>query len=137
MDAVDLRFPPRSFDTVICVEAVFHFATREKFLRAASRVLKPGGSLVLSDIIGTRALEHSPGRHPANYVEDRIAYRHLYRHAGFGSVRIVDATGPCWDDYVRQALAFVGGKVTEGAVSPAAYRRLSRRNRRQSIGLPE
>lgn len=135
MDAVDLRFPPRSFDAVICVEAVFHFATREKFLRAASRVLRPGGFLVLSDIIGTRALEHAPGRHPSNYVDDLAAYRRLYQDSGFGSVRVVDATGPCWDDYVRQALAFVGGKVARGAVSPAAYRWLSRLYWRISMGV--
>jgi SAM-dependent methyltransferase len=135
MDAVNLQFPRHSFDAVICVEAVFHFATRAAFLREASRVLRPDGYLVLSDIIGSRALEHAPGRHPANYVDDLGAYRRLYRDAGFGDVRIVDATGPCWNEYVRQALAFVGSKTKEGAVSPAAYRRLSRLYWRIGLGV--
>ena len=51
MNATELAFPDQSFNNIICVEAAFHFSTREKFLHEASRVLKPGGGLVLSDIL--------------------------------------------------------------------------------------
>jgi ubiquinone/menaquinone biosynthesis C-methylase UbiE len=135
MDAAALQFEPETFDAVICVEAVFHFSTREKFLHEAARVLKPGGYLVLSDIIGTRALEHTPGRHPANYVPDLEAYRRLYGAAGFDAVRIIDATKACWTDYVREALTFVRGKVREGAVHPAAYRLFARLYWQISVGV--
>ena len=46
-----LDFPKPQFDAVICVEAAFHFNTRDIFLREALRILKPRGSLVLSDML--------------------------------------------------------------------------------------
>ncbi|MDP2105111.1 MAG: class I SAM-dependent methyltransferase, partial [Desulfobulbaceae bacterium] len=51
MDAAALQFSDASFDAIICVEAAFHFHTREKFLQEALRVLKTGGILVLSDAL--------------------------------------------------------------------------------------
>jgi MPBQ/MSBQ methyltransferase len=53
-DACSLPFRSASFDHVFCVEAMFHFDSRRRFLVEAARVLRPGGSLVVSDILVRR-----------------------------------------------------------------------------------
>lgn len=50
-DACALPLPDASQDHVTCVEAMFHFADRARFLAEAARVLRPGGTLVVTDIL--------------------------------------------------------------------------------------
>ena len=95
MDATQLDFPDNHFDAVICVEAAFHFDTRDKFLGEAHRVLKPGGSLVLSDIL-FRTMFNAVvpfGQVPrANLMAGIDEYRTRLAAAGFAAVAVIDAT---------------------------------------------
>ena len=50
-DACELPFDDASFDRVFCIEAMFHFSSRQQFLSEVCRVLKPGGRIVTSDIV--------------------------------------------------------------------------------------
>ncbi len=62
-DACRLPVADASVDRVLCVEAMFHFSSRRAFLREAARALRPGGTLVCSDIVlerSARALQ-APG----------------------------------------------------------------------------
>ena len=90
MDAAQLDFPDASFDNIVCVESAFHFITREQFLREAFRVLKPGGRLVLSDILGWLTKPKA-----ANYLTGPAAYSELLAKVGFDSPYVLDATREC------------------------------------------
>jgi MPBQ/MSBQ methyltransferase len=118
MDAARLDFPDASFDAVLCVEAAFHFNTRERFLREAQRVLRPGGQVLLADILGTRDTERSrPLRSAANYLEDPTAYAALLRDTGFtAAVEVEDATAACWKGCYRSFTRFVHEQYLCGAI---------------------
>ncbi|MEZ4311032.1 MAG: methyltransferase domain-containing protein [Polyangiaceae bacterium] len=63
-DACALPFEDGSFDRVMAVECVFHFASRRRFFAEAARVLRAEGRLVLSDLVASEALVRSRGELP-------------------------------------------------------------------------
>ena len=99
MDATKLDFPDSHFDAVVCIEAACHFDTRDKFFTEAHRVLKPGGSLALSDMLFHSSIANAlseVGQVPrANLVPSIADYHAHLAAAGFVSIDVADATEPC------------------------------------------
>ena len=50
MDALDLPFADRSLDVVLLFEAIYYLPDADAFLSEASRVLRPGGRLLISTV---------------------------------------------------------------------------------------
>ena len=110
MDAATLEFPDGQFDNMVCVESVFYFDTRERFLNEAYRVLKPGGRLVLSDILHTK-LPWSPKIViKENHVKNLDAYRDIYVRAGFQDVQVIEATSESWKGFRRGLMRCIWDK---------------------------
>jgi SAM-dependent methyltransferase len=113
-----LEFPDCSFDNILCVEAAFHFNTRDSFYRHAFRVLKPGGYLVTSDMLGPKRW---PGAVPANALAspDEVAQR--LASTGFKNVQVSDATEECWKAFSRHMRAWPAEQRKAGRIDVATY----------------
>jgi uncharacterized protein with NAD-binding domain and iron-sulfur cluster/ubiquinone/menaquinone biosynthesis C-methylase UbiE len=104
MDAANLGFTDSSFDTVVCIEAAFHFRTRQAFLREALRVLKPGGYLTMSDLLMAWGTPLVP---PENHLATPRAYAELLERCGFVDVVLSDGTEQTWRAYRRRLTSFL------------------------------
>jgi SAM-dependent methyltransferase len=104
-DGCELPFAGGSFDRVVCIEALFHFASRRQFFGEAGRVLLPGGVLVLTDMYVSTAsrLDGLPGFCTEALLRDGYGpwpdlwgedgdHRRLGTDAGLELTRMVDAT---------------------------------------------
>jgi MPBQ/MSBQ methyltransferase len=117
-DATRLEFQNCSFDNVICVEAAFHFDTRDSFYREAFRVLKPGGLLVTSDILGPKSWQRAV---PANALTSPGEIADHLASAGFANVRVIDATLECWKSFSNHVGAWPHRERKAGRMDLKTY----------------
>jgi MPBQ/MSBQ methyltransferase len=120
MDATRLDFPEGHFDAVICVEAAFHFDTRDTFLHEAWRVLAPGGTLVMSDILlrgFASALAAQTMVPRANLVPDLAGYARRFEAAGFVDIDVRDETQACLGGFRRHLVRWPAAERRAGRLS--------------------
>jgi SAM-dependent methyltransferase len=106
MDAGQLALAAGRFDLVLCVEAAFLFESRRDFFDQARQLLRPGGWLVVSDLLFAprafgEALDWDWLVPAANRPLAAADYPELLRGCGLEPQRIEDATGACWQGFCR------------------------------------
>jgi MPBQ/MSBQ methyltransferase len=121
MDAVQMEFEDDLFDNIICVEAAFYFDTREKFLKEAARVLKPGGNFILCDLIFETTKYFGDLIVPENIVKDIEEYQNLYQQVGFQQIEIVEATNECWKTHYRDLKSWIEEEFKTAKIDESTY----------------
>lgn len=119
MSATALQFEDGFFDNLLCIEAAFHFETRQQFLQEALRVLKPGGRLVLSDILMTsagRMEQYSMYPSAGNHLESPEQYRALLEQSGFRNIVIEDVSKQVWGGHFAYASKRVHEAFYDGQI---------------------
>jgi len=93
-----LRLPDASVDTILCVEGLAFLRGKEAALGEMLRVLRPGGRIILADVIDA-APGGSGTADAAGDPTDVVGYEPFLRRVGFEEIKVVDATYECWTKY--------------------------------------
>jgi MPBQ/MSBQ methyltransferase len=107
-DAVALPFTDAAFDAVIAIESALHFDSRARFFAEARRVLAPGGTLAVADLLAPSATWPGSWSVPAENLGWSVTrYAAELADAGFAGVRVEDVTAVTWMPYLARFSAHV------------------------------
>jgi len=141
--ATAMPLPDASCDVVTALECAFHFDTRERFFAEAFRVLRPGGRLVLADVLPAAPAATRLGRLNQRLVWNATAtllvipeanadspdhYTEKLQAAGFGAVTlrsISDQVFPGWQRAVSHDRDLQRRLGAFGQLPLAAFRLLN------------
>jgi SAM-dependent methyltransferase len=101
-DAVQTGLLESELSAVLCIEAALHFNTRQDFFLEAFRILKPGGTLAMTDVLFLERGWPGSWTVPAgNFLAGPEAYCSALGSAGFQHIHIEDALEECWGCFCR------------------------------------
>jgi SAM-dependent methyltransferase len=102
-DAVQTGLLGSALSAVLCIEAALHFNTRVDFFHEAFRILQPGGTLAMTDVLFAEQGWPGSWTVPAgNFMANPEAYCSALTSAGFEHIRIEDALEECWGGFCRE-----------------------------------
>lgn len=125
MPAEKMRFADATFEAVVSVEAALHFKGRREFLNEARRVLKPGGEIVVADMVFQgepktfRKVLAGQECYP-----DLATYRSLWDSSGFEDIAIDDITDASWRAYVAHFKSKALSELLARQIDAATFNRL-------------
>jgi len=96
-NAMELPYADASFNAVWSLESIFHMPDRAQVLREMARVIRPGGQILVADLVEDVPLTAEERRVfftaiEATALTTREHYRHLLEAAGGQVVEIIDIT---------------------------------------------
>ena len=105
MDAARLPLASGSVDAVVAIESPQHFDSRDCFLAEAFRVLRPGGTITLADMMFQDRVPVGAWMLPdANRIVTPAAYAERLSAAGFAAVEVRDVTDRTWRPFCAAML---------------------------------
>jgi SAM-dependent methyltransferase len=127
MDACEFALIDGSFQTVVSVEAAFHFPSRSRFFKECFRILADDGQLLMTDLSFTTetpdAIVSPVPRGNAMSTKDDYA-GHL-KMAGFDSVEITDISAQCVQPFFDSIISYLRLEAERGVPNARELRRMA------------